>query len=222
MATTNTEDPVRTRVAANVRMYRQARRLTLEDLAAQCESVAGLGISAAALLRVEQGKRGVEAGDLIALALALRVGVPDLLAPTFDESQADVTIGDGTTVAPTEYLRLISTLDHVAGSSGQSSGEEAVLVPAPQMQAIASAFAAVGAAAGEAARQFSLITTTGTSLQALAATAGEHARPFGQVSSRLREAGFTTEQLRDRFGPQIPLPQREVEGAVAAASESDA
>jgi transcriptional regulator with XRE-family HTH domain len=202
MSATFSDDPVRARVATNVRMHRHARRLTLEELSERCASGAGLVISAAALLRVEQGKRGVEAGDLVGLAVALRVAVPDLLAPSVDEGLDDVRVGEARTMPQDEYLGVIGAQGHV-GPGAASDGADAVVVPTEQMAAIAAAMAAVGAAAGEAARQFSLVTTSTTSLHAIATAAGGHARRPGRSSAQLRQAGFTTEQLRDRFGPSV-------------------
>lgn len=186
-------------------MYRQARRLTLEELSERLDEVAGVQISAAALLRVEQGKRGVEAGDLVALALALQVGVAGLLAPSGDEPGDEVLVG-AKAVARHDYLGVISA----AGGAGDTdAATEAVIVPTEQMQAIASAFAAVGAAAGEAARQFSMITSSATTLQTIAATG--HPRSGAASSVRLlRQAGYTTEQLRDRFGPGASLGEQPV------------
>jgi transcriptional regulator with XRE-family HTH domain len=209
MSTAESNDPIRSRVAANVRMHRQARRLTLEELSSRCAEIAGLEISAAALLRVEQAKRGVEAGDLVGLALALTVSVPDLLAPSVDDEHDDVPVGAGTQLPVSDYLAVIGTPGH-AGTAGQAVGE-AVVIPADQLRAIASAFAAVGVAAGEAARQFSLVTGNGTTFQALAAAAGDHASPAGRNSARLRQVGYTTEQLRDRFGPSAALAEAAAE-----------
>jgi transcriptional regulator with XRE-family HTH domain len=205
MQSTVSDDLVRTRVATNVRMHRHARRLTLEELSERCAAAAGLSISAAALLRVEQGKRGVEVGDLVGLALALGIAVPELLAPSVDEGLGDVAVGDGRLLPQDEYLGVIGARGHVR--PGMTDGADAVVVPAEQLAAVASAFAAVGAAAGEAARQFELVTTNATSLHAIATAAGGHANRPGRGSAQLRQAGFTTEQLRDRFGPSTTLTE---------------
>jgi len=195
------------RVAANVRLYRQTRRLTLEELSERLGSVTGTAISAAALLRVEQGKRGVEAGDLVALALTLKVAVADLLVPGSDEATPaggpagagdDVAVSAGKAVARADYLDVIGL--GAPAVPGTDATTEAVIVPVEQMEAIASAFAAVGAAAGEAARQFTLVTSNAATLATIAA--GGHPRAAHGSSMRLlRQAGYTTEQLRDRFGP---------------------
>ena len=160
MELTHSDDAARRRVATNVRLYRQARRLTLEELSARCATEAGLPISAAALLLVEQGKRGVEAGDLVGLAVALEIRVPDLLSPSVDEGQDDVQIGEARTMSQPDYLGVI-------GAPGR-----------------------VG-------------TGNAASLRAIATAAGEDARRPGRTSAALRQAGFTTEQLRDRFGPPV-------------------
>jgi transcriptional regulator with XRE-family HTH domain len=185
-------------------MHRHARRLTLEELSERCTTQAGLSISAAALLRVEQGKRGVEAGDLVALAMALQVTVPELLAPSVDEGLDEILVGDGHPLTQDDYLGVIGAKSHAAHAS-VADGADAVVLPAEQFEAIVAAFAAVGAAAGEAARQFSVVTNNGTSLHAIATAAGGHARRPGGSGAQLRQAGFTTEQLRDRFGPSTAL-----------------
>jgi transcriptional regulator with XRE-family HTH domain len=204
MQSTVSDDPVRLRVATNVRMQRHARRLTLEDLSQLCADRVGLQISAAALLRVEQGQRGIEAGDLVGLAMALQVAVPDLLAPSVDEGLDDVLVGEGQALPQDDYLGVIGASGH-AGPGAVADGADAVVVPAEQMAAITAAFAAVGVAAGEAARQFELVVGNATSLQAIVTAAGGHAHRPGRVSAQLRQAGFTTEQLRDRFGPSTTM-----------------
>jgi hypothetical protein len=136
-------DPVRARVAANLRAFRQARSLGTEELAERCASASGRPFAAADLQAAEDGERGVEAGELVTLAIALGVAVPDLLSPTADEGpDTAVPVGPGIAVERADYV-------------------DAIGVRRP---------------------------------------AGADAAP-ASVKARLREAGWTTEQLRDRFGP---------------------
>lgn len=71
-------DSVSVTIAANVRRIRMAKGLTLADTASTLEAM-GHPIALSALSKLETRNRSVSAGDLVALALALEVGVIDLL-----------------------------------------------------------------------------------------------------------------------------------------------
>ncbi|NED31963.1 helix-turn-helix transcriptional regulator [Streptomyces sp. SID8499] len=75
-------------VAANVRRIREARGWSTYDLARVLES-AGRPIAPSAIAKVERAERRVDAGDLTALAAALKVNPSALLLP-FTDSPAEV------------------------------------------------------------------------------------------------------------------------------------
>jgi transcriptional regulator with XRE-family HTH domain len=82
------------RLARNVRQLREARRLTIRQLAAAMTNDMGRKILSSGIVKIEKGERGVDADDLVALALIFGVspnrllltdGVPDetvALTPT--------------------------------------------------------------------------------------------------------------------------------------------
>jgi transcriptional regulator with XRE-family HTH domain len=82
------------RLARNVKQLREDRKLTIRDLAGKMTEDLGRKILPSGIVKIEQGERGVDADDLVALALALGVtpnrllltgGVPDesvALTPT--------------------------------------------------------------------------------------------------------------------------------------------
>ena len=70
-----------TLVAANVRRLRELRRLTLSELSSSLGEV-GHRILPSGLSKIEQGDRGVDVDDLVAMALALGVHPNALLFPS--------------------------------------------------------------------------------------------------------------------------------------------
>lgn len=72
--------PVGERVIDNVEKLRQARGISFRDLAARLAKL-GRPIGPAVLHRLSQGKRRVDADDLVALAVALGVNPSTLLLP---------------------------------------------------------------------------------------------------------------------------------------------
>ena len=73
-------------VAANVTRLRKEQGLNYKDLSERLKDVAGWGISAVAVRRIEDGVRRVTVDDLAALARVLRVSpatlmMPDLMNP---------------------------------------------------------------------------------------------------------------------------------------------
>ncbi len=101
-------NPLRRRVGANIRAYRRARGYTLDQLATICADDFGWPLKPDQVMRIEQGKRGAEAGDLVNLALALQCTIPDLLGQTVGENlQLSINTASGHTVARTLYYALI-------------------------------------------------------------------------------------------------------------------
>jgi len=96
MENAESQRPVAARVAANVRMLRNERRLDLADVS---ETMTALGrpLSLNGLSKVERGKRGIDVDDLLALALALDVSpLRLLLTPEAGEDQVALTAQVGT------------------------------------------------------------------------------------------------------------------------------
>ena len=83
----NPPGPADRNVTANIAQLRRARGLSYARLSARLSEL-GLPIAVLGLRRLEQGKRRVDAGDLVALALALGVNPSGLLLPR------DVAAGD--------------------------------------------------------------------------------------------------------------------------------
>jgi hypothetical protein len=106
------DDPVRARVAANIRRHRQASALSVEQLSRRCEELAGVTLPAPELAGVELAERGLETTGLVAVALGLGVSVPDLLAPFDVEGRAgetalvkaDVEVGPNHRISRAEYM----------------------------------------------------------------------------------------------------------------------
>ena len=68
------------RSSTNIRQLREARKLTYTELSAKLAKL-GRPIPVLGLSRIEKGRRRVDADDLVALALALRVNPGALLLP---------------------------------------------------------------------------------------------------------------------------------------------
>ena len=79
-ATRNPLGPAGRQVIDNVRQLREARKLTYTELSAKLAQL-GRPIPVLGLSRIEKGRRRVDADDLVALALALRVNPGALLLP---------------------------------------------------------------------------------------------------------------------------------------------
>jgi transcriptional regulator with XRE-family HTH domain len=75
--------PVADRIAENVKVLRQRRRLSHRELSQRLTEV-GRRILPSGLVKIEDGSRRVDVDDLVALALALRVPLPRLLLPGTD------------------------------------------------------------------------------------------------------------------------------------------
>jgi transcriptional regulator with XRE-family HTH domain len=79
-AARNPLGPVGRQVIDNVRQLREARKLTYTELSGRLTKL-GRPIPVLGLSRIEKGRRRVDADDLVALALALRVNPGALLLP---------------------------------------------------------------------------------------------------------------------------------------------
>jgi transcriptional regulator with XRE-family HTH domain len=79
-------------VAANVKRIREARGLTLRELA---NRITGVNLDASALTRIEGVHRRVTADELTALAVALDANVSALILPATDEPSATIEITGG-------------------------------------------------------------------------------------------------------------------------------
>lgn len=73
-------ETVRDYVAANVKRVREARNLTVRALSQRLGDL-GHPLLPSGITKIEQGERGVDAVDLVALAVALRVNPNALLLP---------------------------------------------------------------------------------------------------------------------------------------------
>lgn len=87
---------VRDVIAHNVAILRKARGMSVRDLSAVMEQV-GQKILPSGITAIEQGKRGVGAEDLLALAVALNVNPARLLLPVGDR-QEEVALTPAVTV----------------------------------------------------------------------------------------------------------------------------
>lgn len=81
------------RVAANVRAVRLAWRLNLDDLSARLADL-GRPIVKSGLSKFEHGRRRVDVGDLLALAVALEVSPTRLLMPPSATAETPVILTD--------------------------------------------------------------------------------------------------------------------------------
>lgn len=79
-AARNPLGPVGRYVIENLKLLREERKLTYTELSARLEEI-GRPIPTLGLSRIENGKRRVDADDLVALALALGVNPSALLLP---------------------------------------------------------------------------------------------------------------------------------------------
>lgn len=90
---TQITDPTGRAVAANVRRIRdEVRGWSTYELSRKMSKI-GRPIAPSALAKVERGERRVDVGDLMALALALRVNPNALLLPATADGEIEVTGG---------------------------------------------------------------------------------------------------------------------------------
>src|SRR3954453_2531640 len=82
------------RLARNVKQLREDRKLTIRDLAGKMTEDLGRKILPSGVVKIEKGERGVDADDLVALALALAV-TPNRLLLTPDVEDGTVTLTPG-------------------------------------------------------------------------------------------------------------------------------
>ncbi|MET7983006.1 helix-turn-helix transcriptional regulator [Streptomyces sp. NPDC005281] len=93
--------PTGERLRLNIARLREARGMTKKDLS---ERVAELGrvIPPLGISRVEAGTRRIDADDLVALALALRVSVNALLLPTVGDGSEEVELTERVALSATD------------------------------------------------------------------------------------------------------------------------
>lgn len=84
-------DPTGRQVAENVRRVREARGWSTYDLARHL-GTAGRPIAASAIAKVERAERRVDVGDLVALAVVLKVSPSALLLPLKDHPLETVDV----------------------------------------------------------------------------------------------------------------------------------
>lgn len=84
--------PVSRYVAANVLRLRTARGLSTTRLSAALKEI-GHSIPPTGITRIEKGERRVDADDLVALAVALRVSPTALLLPPTIGGEVELTAG---------------------------------------------------------------------------------------------------------------------------------
>ncbi|PRY35353.1 hypothetical protein [Umezawaea tangerina] len=142
----DTPGPVGTVLADNVRRIREGQRLTYVALAALLAEV-GRPIPVLGLRRIERRERRVDADELLALAVVLRVAPVDLLIPAQADGSYQVT--------PTVQASPNRARNWVAGSEflvePQSAAELSDLVrwmPRPRAQAAVTNWASPPTQAG--------------------------------------------------------------------------
>jgi len=90
-------------VARNVAELREQRGHTVRSLAAVLDERLGRKILASGITKIENHARGVDVGDLVALAIALGVNPNRLLLPVDDEGQERTSRNQGSASSPTCY-----------------------------------------------------------------------------------------------------------------------
>jgi len=93
--------PAAKRVAENVAKWRKARGLQQRDLSAKLTEI-GRPMLPTVISKIERGERRIDVDDLMALSLALRVGLLALLLPTEGDGQAPVELTAEVTLRATD------------------------------------------------------------------------------------------------------------------------